>query len=343
MKLDHLYVSGLGTYLPERMSSRRAVELGLYDEILMLDSGVTGTLVAGDTPPVEMAVSAAREALERAEQDPVAIDLLVHACVLQPGPEMWYPGGYIARELGTGHLPVFEVRQGCNGMLAALELAAGQLALDPSRTTALLTTSDNAGAAKFDRWRGYGPGTVVGDAGSALLLDTAGGFAQVRSINHLLMPELEALHRGAEPLFGGQARETVDMVERARHFGRSGTSLAEVNETIAKWQGEVARRSLDEAGLGVDDIVKAIYVNQGQYLVEQYFLEPLSLPESTSSWDFGRTVGHLGASDHVVALDHLVTTGQLQPGDHVLLAGAAPGFVVSSAVLTIGATASWAI
>lgn len=44
-----------------------------------------------------------------------------------------------------------------------------------------------------------------------------------------------------------------------------------------------------------------------------------------------------------MALDHLVTTGQLQPGDHVLPAGAAPGFVVSSAVLTIGATASWAI
>ncbi|MEK8146071.1 ketoacyl-ACP synthase III family protein [Streptomyces sp. M10(2022)] len=294
MKLENLYVSGLGTYLPQRMSSRRAIELGLYEEILMLDSGVTGTLIADDTPPVEMAVSAAKEAIDRAGQDPAAVDLLVHACVLRQGPEMWNPGGYITRELGTGAIPAFEVRQGCNGMLAALELAAGQLHLDPSRTTALLTTSDNSTSPKFDRWRGYGPGTVIGDAGSAMLLDTASGFAQVRSVNHVLVPELEALHRGAEPLFGGETRETIDMMERARHFGRTDRSLAEVNELIAKQQGEVALRTLDEAGIGVADVKKAIYVNQGQYLVEQYFLEPLGLAESTSTWDFGRTVGHLG-------------------------------------------------
>jgi hypothetical protein len=38
-----------------------------------------------------------------------------------------------------------------------------------------------------------------------------------------------------------------------------------------------------------------------------------------------------------------MTTGQLRPGDHVLLAGAAPGFVVSSAILTINTPAPWAI
>ncbi|MER5769258.1 ketoacyl-ACP synthase III family protein [Streptomyces sp. NPDC001985] len=343
MKLENLHISGLGTYLPERMTSRRAVELGLYDEILMLDSGVTGTLIAGDTPPVDMAVSAARQALGRAGKDASEIDLLVHSCVLRQGPEMWYPGGYVARELGAGNIPAFEIRQGCNGMLAAMELAAGRLALDSGRSTALLTTADNFTSPTADRWRGYGPGTVIGDAASALLLDTTAGIARVRSVNHLLVPELEGLHRGGEPLFAPQAREAIDMVERARHFARTGPPLAEVNETIAKWQADVALRSLEEAGIGVGDIARAIYVNQGHYLVSQFFLDPLGIPESRSSWDFGRTVGHLAASDHMVALDHFLSTGQLKPGDHVLLAGAAPGFVVSSAVLTIDATAPWAI
>jgi 3-oxoacyl-[acyl-carrier-protein] synthase III len=102
-------------------------------------------------------------------------------------------------------------------------------------------------------------------------------------------------------------------------------------------------RSLAEAGIGVDDITKFIYVNQGKYLLAQFLLDPLGIPESKSNWDFGRTVGHLGASDHAVTLDHLMTTGQLGPGDHVLLAGAAPGFVVSSAVLTVKTPAPWAI
>ncbi|GGZ62396.1 hypothetical protein GCM10010387_64860 [Streptomyces inusitatus] len=343
MKLENLYISGLGTYLPERMTSRRAVDMGLYDEILMLDSGVTGTLIAGDTPPVDMAVSAARDALTRAGSDASSVDLLVHSCVLRQGPEMWYPGGYIAREIGAGNIPAFEIQQGCNGMLAAMELAAGRLSLDPMSTTALLTTADNFTSPRADRWRGYGPGTVIGDAGSAMLLDTTGGIARVRSVNQLMIPELEGLHRGGEPLFDPHGRATIDMVERARHFSRADRTLAEVNETIAKWQADVALRSLDEAGIGVGDIARAIYVNQGHYLVAQFFLDPLGIPESKSSWDFGRTVGHLAASDHVVALDHYVSMGLLKPGDHVLLAGAAPGFVVSSAVLTIDAAAPWAI
>ncbi|MFE0424503.1 ketoacyl-ACP synthase III family protein [Streptomyces sp. NPDC058953] len=343
MRPQDIHLTGLGSYLPERMSSRRAVDLGLYNETLMLDSGVTGTLVAGDTPPVDMAVSAAREALKRAGREADEVDFLIHSCVLRQGPEMWYPGGYILRELGCGDASVFEVRQGCNGMLAAIELAAGQFAADPGSRTALLTTADNFASPKGDRWQGYGPGTVIGDAAGALVLGRDGGIARLRSVNQSVIPELEGLHRGAEPLFDPHGRETIDMVARARHFGRTHKPLAEVNELIARRQAEVVHRSLEEAGIGVGDIARAIYVNQGQYLVGQFFLDPLGLPEEKSTWDFGRTVGHLAASDHVVALEHLVTTGQLAPGDHVLLAGAAPGFVVSSAVLTMSAAASWAI
>lgn len=343
MRPENIHITGLGTYLPERMTSRRAIELDLYNETLMLDSGVTGTLVAGETPPVDMAASAARDALKRAGTDAGSIDLLIHSHVLPHGPTMWYPGGYILRELGGGDIPVFEVRQGCNGMLASLELAAGQLAADPARNTALLTTADNFTHPKHNRWTGYGPGTVIGDAASAMVLATDGGIARVRSVNQQMIPELEGLHRGAEPLFAPHGHETIDMIERARHFSKAHKPLALINELIAEKQAEVARRSLDEAGIGIGDITRAIYVNQGQYLVGQFFLDPLGLPESKSTWDFGRTVGHLGASDHVVTLDHLVTTGQLNAGDHVLLAGSAPGFVVSSAVLTMTTPASWAI
>ncbi|MFE7134506.1 ketoacyl-ACP synthase III family protein [Streptomyces sp. NPDC057638] len=343
MRSEGLYVSGLGTYLPERMSSRRAIELGLYEETSMLDSGVTGTLVAGDTPPVDMAVTAAREALRRAGSAPSSVDLLIHSCVFRQGPSMWYPGGYILRELGCDSASVFEVRQGCNGMLAALELAIGQLAADPARGRALLTTADNFASPLGDRWQGYGPGTVIGDAASAMVLDTAGGIARVRSVNQSVIPELEGLHRGGEPLFDGYGRETIDMVARARHFSGAYRPLAEINEVIAERQAAVVHRSLDEAGIGVDDLTRVIYVNQGEYLVGQFLLDPLGLPDSKSTWDFGRTVGHLAASDHVVALEHLVTTRQVRPGDHVLLAGAAPGFVVSAAVLTVSADAPWAI
>lgn len=343
MRVENIYIRGLGAYLPAWMSSRRAIELGLYDEVLRLDSGVTGTLIADDTPPVDMAVSAARDALKRGGREADSLGLLVYSSVIRQGPEMWYPAGYILRELGAAGTPIFEVKQGCNGMLAAMELAACYLNANSTCDAALLTAADNFKSSRGDRWRGYGPGTVIGDAGSAMLLSTSGGFAEVKAINQSAIPELEGLHRGSEPLFDPYERYTVDMVQRARHFSRTEMPLNDVNRIIGQRQTEVIRRSLAEADIGVDQISKAIYVNQGKYLLAQFLLDPLQLPESKSSWDFGRTVGHLGASDHAVALDHYMTTGQLKPGDHVLLAGAAPGFVVSSAILTINAPAPWAV
>lgn len=343
MRLENLYIRGIGAYLPAWMSSRRAVEMGLYDEVLLQDSGVTGTLIADDTPPVEMAVSAAREALDRGDQKAESLDLLVFSSVLGQGPEMWYPAGYILRELGAVNTPIFEVRQGCNGMLAAMELAACYLTANTGRDAALLATADNFKSPRGDRWRGYGPGTVIGDAGSAMVLAASDGFAEVKSINQSTIPELEGLHRGSEPLFDPYARNTVDMVQRARHFSRTEIPLNEVNRIIGQRQADVITQSLSEADTDLSQISRIIYVNQGKYLLAQFLLDPLQFPESKSSWDFGRTVGHLGANDHAVALDHYLATGQLRPGDHVVLAGAAPGFVVSSAVLTINAPAPWAI
>lgn len=342
MRLDDVYVSAIGVHLPNRMSGARAVELGLYEQDDLLDSGLDGALLAGDTAPVDMAVWAATHALKRADVDAAAIDLLVHSSVFRQGPEMWAATGYLLRELGCGYPPAFEIRQGCNGMMRAIEIAAGRFLLEPTASTTLLTAADNFTSPVFDRWRGGGPGFVVGDAGSALLLSNRSGFAQVRSVNSATVPELEGLHRGEEPLYTQDGARTIDMTRRAIWYVHSDRALPGADRHAAKWQLEVVHRSLAEAGIGPSDVTKVLFTHCAGYLVDQWIMRPLGLPMSRSSWDYSRTVGHVGASDHVVALNHLLETDQLHPGDHVLLAGGAPGYSVSAAVLTITASPSWA-
>jgi 3-oxoacyl-[acyl-carrier-protein] synthase-3/clorobiocin biosynthesis protein CloN2 len=62
---------------------------------------------------------------------------------------------------------------------------------------------------------------------------------------------------------------------------------------------------------------------------------------SRSTWEFGRALGHLGPSDQIVSLEHLVSTGELRPGDHFLMLGVGPGVTISAAVLRIDAPAPW--
>ena len=67
----------------------------------------------------------------------------------------------------------------------------------------------------------------------------------------------------------------------------------------------------------------------------------LGLPMSMSTWSFGRTVGHLAASDQVVSLEHLLTSGELGPGDRLLMLGVGPGITLSCAVIEIISSPPW--
>src|SRR5262249_30794077 len=93
-------------------------------------------------------------------------------------------------------------------------------------------------------------------------------------------------------------------------------------------------RALAEAGVKAADIARVIVHNLSREEIKAY-LGVLGFPLARSTWDFGRGVGHVGASDHVISLDHLLATGQLVPGDRVLLCGFSPGVTYKAAVVEI--------
>jgi 3-oxoacyl-[acyl-carrier-protein] synthase-3 len=337
MRTTQVSVAALGTYLPEPVSARGAVQAGLYDEADLLDSGYTGSLTAGDTPAVEMAVRAARAALDRADLRSDDLGLVVHSGVLPQGPEMWSAPSYVLSALGGGRAQVMEVHGGCNGMLVALEVAAAQLLAYPERGTALLTTSDNVASAPFDRWNGGGPGFVTGDAGAAVVLTRRPGIADLLGVASTTLPELEGLHRGGEALHwpGDAPRRRIDLAARAQHYARHGGTLTDAVALIVKTQADLVHGLLGECDLRLDDVARLIYVNGSRYVMEQWVLAPLGLPMSRTAWDYGRGLGHVGGSDQVASLEHLLSTGAVTAGDHVLLLGGAPGFTVAAALLRI--------
>jgi 3-oxoacyl-[acyl-carrier-protein] synthase III len=69
--------------------------------------------------------------------------------------------------------------------------------------------------------------------------------------------------------------------------------------------------------------------------LEKAVLAWLGLTAADTTWEYGTGIGHLGVSDQFVALEHLLATGALTAGDHVLLIGLGVGITVSCAVLRI--------
>ena len=338
MRFQGVHIRGIGVFLPDPVEVKWAVAEGLYPAEDAEAHGWEQVRVAGEIPAPEMALFAAREALKDSGDPPEDVDLLFYAGAWHQGPATWPPQYHLQRELIGGRAFATRIDQGCNGMFGALELAAGQLIADPDRHIALLVATDNFGTPLIDRWRS-GPGFILGDAASALVLGREPGFAELLSVCSRAMPELDALHRGVEPLFppGATVGTKVSFRDNLTHFAaqlqKEGTDLSIFLET-PKVLGEVVDQSLAEAGISREGVTRVAFMNDSREVVEQR-LAPLGMPLELSTWEYGRTIGHTGASDPILSLAHLLDSAQVAAGDHVLMIGVGPGVTIYSAVVRI--------
>jgi 3-oxoacyl-[acyl-carrier-protein] synthase-3 len=341
----NVYISGLGIHLPGTVSVASAVERGLYPAEAAERTQLTGVAVAGDVPAPEMAVRAAQTALKRYGRPADDLDLMLYVNTWHQGPDGWPPQAYLQRHLDAGGVTTAEVRNGCNGLFSALELATGYLHGDPAREAAMIVASDNFGTPMMNRWQA-GHGYIPGDAASALVLTKEPGFARLMSLRTASVPEAEEVHRSGEPLFPPSITlgRTVNFGERADRFRAKAVRSGAGTGSLLKVQGQtmaVIEQALADAAIALGDVRRVLFLNFSRTMVEERCMAALGLPLSQSVWEYGRSIGHLGASDHVVALEHLLETGAVDPGDNLLLISVGPGIHLAGAVIRVVAPAPW--
>ncbi|MBB5159933.1 ketoacyl-ACP synthase III family protein [Saccharopolyspora phatthalungensis] len=339
MRASDMFISGLGAYVPDQVSVADAVRQGWYsDELSRLQEFVSIAVAGGISAP-EMALRAARDAIEGSAHAPDELDLLLYCGVWHQGPDGWQPQYLLQRELIGGDALAVEIQHGCNGLFSALSLAVGHLHADRDQRAALLVGTDNFGTPLIDRWS-VSTAFVVADAASALVLSKKPSAVQLLSVNLLTVPEGEQTHRSGEPLFppGATVGRVLDFNARAEHFQRasqrdSGGTLMSLK--IRQRLLQTVHRTLVEAGIDISDISRVACAHYSRELVEQWFLSAVNMPLSRSTWNYGRTIGHAGCSDQFLALRNLIVSGQVHQGDHVLLLGVGPGITIAAAVVRI--------
>jgi 3-oxoacyl-[acyl-carrier-protein] synthase-3/clorobiocin biosynthesis protein CloN2 len=339
MRVGDVYLNGIGVFLPGTESIESAVDRGLYPAEDVAKHGFTAAAVAGDIPAPEMALWAAQGALKSSGVRVSELVLLVYADVWHQGPDGWGPQYYLQRHLVGDDLLAVEVKHGCNGMFSGIELAVGTLRAEPGPRAAMVVGSDNFGTPMMPRWRHGGGFTVLGDGASAVVLSKSPGFARLLSACTGTLSEMEDAHRAGEPLFppGVTTGQPVDFVGRYEAFKAKAIAERIGTELMVRTQQcnmLCVNRALAEAEVEAGDIARVIVHNLSRDEVKAY-LGMLGFSPDRSAWDFGCGVGHLGASDHMVSLHHLVTTGRVVPGDRVLMCGFSPGVTYKAAVVEI--------
>lgn len=345
MKMQNMYIASAGMYLPPRLTLDEAISLGQADESDRAELTVTAVRVAGTTPAADLAVRAAQEAVDRAGALAGAVDAFFYVTGWHQGPDGWSPQYYVLRNALGRNIPAFEVRQGCNGFIAAMDLAACYLRSSEHRVATLIAAAENFETPLVDRWRSS-PASAMGDGATALMLSSREGFAELLALNLTSVTELEESDRFGEELHPPSCTvgRTADHRTRARRYLDSFTTgMPPFFTLMPAAMIKTIEQTIDDAGLAVRDIKRVCHVNVNDGYLMRFVLGPLGFDASVGTMEFGRQTGHMTASDTIAAFTDLVETRQVGPGDNVLLFTTAPGQSIACALIRINAYPEWQV
>ncbi|OII69325.1 hypothetical protein BJP39_00120 [Streptomyces sp. CC77] len=323
-----MYVRSCSVALGDREPVEAAVAAGRYDPALREAHGYESIAVAGSGCASDMAVDAARVAIERSAVDPADIGVFVHAYVDEQGPNgVDEPASYVQGMAHDGRARAIGLRQGCNSALASLEVGAMYV----SAGGAVVLTSADKYAREGDRYRDD-QGGVPADGATAMVLGSGDGVAR------LLSTEIVGDGRFSRlaPLDSRQFEDRQEYRKAQRE------RVMSMMRTMTEARRDCVRGALADAGVEAGDISHWLLTYSGRFLVDRDFLDEFGIDDERTTWDLGRTVGHLiSGGDSFVGLTHLLETGTAEVGDRVVMMGDSTGFAFGCAVLEILAKPAW--
>ena len=313
--MAELWMTGLGTYLPERLvtnSELPALEpphsLADMDKV-----GVRARGIAGDQEDVLfMAVRAGERALARAEVSAQSLDFLI----LANWTERRYVPDFAPRvqqALGAQRAFAFDVGCACAGFLYGLTIAHGYLQ-NPRFQRGLVLASDRSTQRLRPRTRAT---LVFGDAAAAMVVEKDAGRGG-RLIDYELRTD-------------GSQHGIMDI--DADGYLNPKIKQRELNQLAGRSLAEVSRTLLERNELTVDD-VDWFLPHSGTAGVQAMLAEHLGArPEKTLN--NLADVGNVTTASIPISLDHFIKRGLIKPGQRVLSAAVGLGWQYCAVLYTL--------
>jgi len=320
-------ISSLATYVPPRVLTNADLErmVDTSDEWILQRTGIRERhIVEPGVATSDLAVEAARTAIERAGLTPDDIDFIV---VGTTTPDMLFPSTacLVQERLGANHAWGYDLFAACSGFTYALTTAAQMVSaggskhalvigadvmssiIDYTDRTTCVIFGDGAGAAVVEASDDPGVGIIDFEN----YVDGSGGGA-------LCMPA-----------GGSRQPASLDTVAKRMHYVKQDGQA--VFKFAVRNTEEACRRILDRNGVKPDEI-DLLVSHQANRRIILSAAEKLGVPEKKVVINIER-FGNTTAATIPLALNDAVLEGRLKKGNLVLLASVGAGFTVGSVLL----------
>lgn len=326
MTLKKSLLVGCGSYLPQRIMTNDELSktVDTSDEWITKRTGIKQRHIAaeGETTS-DLAVNAARGALERAGMTVADIDLIIVATTT---PDDTFPSTAtkVQAKLGMEHGAAFDIQAVCAGFIYALATADNFIKSGQARAVLVI------GAETFSRildWEDRTTCVLFGDGAGAIVLRAADGD-EAESDYGVMSTHLHSDGRHRDVLYvdgGPSSSQTVG------HVRMAGQEV--FRHAVSKLSG-VIDEALSANGLD-SSAVDWLIPHQANSRIIKSMAQKMKLPEEKVVSTIARHA-NTSAASVPLALTEAVADGRVKNGDLVLFEAIGGGLVWGAGLVRIG-------
>jgi 3-oxoacyl-[acyl-carrier-protein] synthase-3 len=305
-------IAGTGSYVPERVVPNAYFEklVDTSDEWIVQRTGIeTRRFAADDQATSDLALEAAKRALEAAGVKPEELDLVVLG-TLTPDYLLPATACLVQDRLGATNAGAFDVNAACTGFLTALH--TGEAFVAAGRAQRVLVI----GAEKLTSFVDFTDRTsciIFGDAAGAAVLTPLDQCGQGEILRTTLGADgkgYDFIHMAAG---GSRKPPTLETLEKREHFIRM--RGRDVFRFAVTYMGEMVRQMIE--GYSPEDITVVVPHQVNKRIIEAA-LERLEIPPSKVVVNIER-YGNSSAATVPLALDEALRAGRVEKGKLVVL------------------------
>lgn len=290
------------------------------------EGGFASASIAKGNTAVDLAVTASREALRTVNINPNQLGAIIYVSILDRGSWCYEPAYDIAQKIKAESVPVFNVRQSCNGGVSALALAMN--ISENIEKPILLSISDDFNKSNLDRWQG--DNAIFGDGAVSAVIGNTGGSYKIVAISSKCDNAQESETRGN---LERETGERINFNARRAEFYRENNGMIPYLISIEKVIQDTIHSVLKKANLSSRDISWILTANINKPIVVQQLERFFNILIDRSGWKIGCEIGHLGAADQLVSLHFLEERGEIEKGQYIMLFGGGTGYNITIAIL----------
>lgn len=321
-------IAGTGRYVPEKTLTNADFEALLGEPVdawLRAKVGIVERhFMADHETTSDLAVAAARQALERAGASSEELDLII---VASDTPDYLSPGtaSVVQAKLGSHRAGTYDVNCACASWVTALDIAGKTIAADPDYRTVLVVGA--YGMSRYIDWKDKATSTLFADGAGAAVL-------RASAEPGLLAAKVKAhgeYHDALGIYTGGTFRPAT--VEEVSARGKPRVQFVRKfppTFNTERWP-ELVRETVAKAGLTLGDVALFVFTQLNLRTIEAT-MATLEQPIEKTHWVMDKW-GYTGSACIPMALDDAVEKGKLRPGDHVVFCASGGGLAMAAAAL----------